>query len=177
MVSPDEIPYIDEKGRLLKNWTPTKISKISKIRPTCFLPIRYLFLKILCYETSSWFTGRPLKPSCMVICPRILRPVCGSDGKTYNNVCFLKAAKACDEKPDLSAVHPGACGIIKPSQPPKPSCMVICPRIHKPVCGTDRKTYNNVCLLEAAKVCHHKPDLSVAHAGSCIKINLQDMTQ
>ena len=42
-------------------------------------------------------------------CKNINAPVCGSDGKTYGNVCLLGRAKRCIE-PSLSLKHQGKCG-------------------------------------------------------------------
>ena len=42
-------------------------------------------------------------------CKNINAPVCGSDGKTYGNICLLGRAKRCIE-PSLSLKHQGKCG-------------------------------------------------------------------
>ena len=48
------------------------------------------------------------KPNCPKGCPKILSPVCGSDGKTYSNECVLKMT-ACESGEDITKVHDGPC--------------------------------------------------------------------
>ena len=45
---------------------------------------------------------------CTRICELILKPVCGSDGKTYGNFCALERA-ACKD-PSIKQVKEGECG-------------------------------------------------------------------
>lgn len=40
-------------------------------------------------------------------CGRIAMPVCGSDGKTYGNICTLNCQKRNDE--NLTLAHEGTC--------------------------------------------------------------------
>lgn len=46
---------------------------------------------------------------CSQLCPLILRPVCGSDGKTYPNSCTLEV-EACISGKDLTVISEGECG-------------------------------------------------------------------
>ena len=53
-----------------------------------------------------------LEKTCVKVCPRIYRPVCGSDGSTYSNTCMMEVA-ACITNEDISVEHEGKCGMLK----------------------------------------------------------------
>lgn len=52
---------------------------------------------------------------CNPNCLKILKPVCGSDGRTYNNVCLLELASCLGEGSEenggrIEVAHRGQCG-------------------------------------------------------------------
>lgn len=126
--------------------------------------------KLTMKKRGACGTRTSIKP-CPKKCSSKERPVCGSDKKTYKNGCFLALAKCGLPKKvrgSLRLEYNGPCGA---PATPKP-----CPRwedckiIDKPVCGTDGKTYPNVCRLRVA-MCHarrnkHRP-IKLRHRSAC----------
>ncbi|KAG9510152.1 Agrin [Fragariocoptes setiger] len=131
-------------------------------------------------------------------CPQIMclanyQPVCGSDGKTYSNECYLTAA-ACNTQSGVRKVYDGACeetpnegSTKKRSTSPSPCdvvrcgygarCQVVngqakcqcpqnCPLIYEPICGSDGKTYGNECQMIAI-ACEKKTPIEIVHYGRC----------
>ncbi|CAH1794117.1 unnamed protein product [Owenia fusiformis] len=128
---------------------------------------------------------------CDRFCITVYEPVCGSDEKTYGNLCEF-AVGACKARRDgstISIVNNGECddgkevGILEPMDGDDMSgngegsgdeknqvCPTICTREFNPLCASDGKTYNNPCLLRIA-VCEATKngitDLKKVKDGAC----------
>jgi uncharacterized lipoprotein YbaY len=49
-----------------------------------------------------------VKPVCSIVCPDEYRPVCASDGQTFDNMCWLNSTKKCDNL-DIQVQYEGRC--------------------------------------------------------------------
>jgi coxsackievirus/adenovirus receptor len=116
-------------------------------------------------------------PAPVCACPMIYRPVCGSDGITYPNDCLFTRCRT----PDFTAtiVHQGPCKqpaaaagaagaaatrpTISALRPMPGACA--CPRIYRPVCGSDGMTYSNDCELTRCRALDNI--VTVAYQGPC----------
>ncbi|KAI3389331.1 hypothetical protein SNEBB_001448 [Seison nebaliae] len=98
----------------------------------------------------------PSCPNCNAACTRELKPVCGSDGKTYGNLCMLYKKKDCDDN-SLDFANEGPC---------KVGCFRPCSKINRPVCGSDKKIYGNRCMFSNQKRCVQK-SLTVKQMSFC----------
>ncbi|KAG7311988.1 hypothetical protein JYU34_001429 [Plutella xylostella] len=110
-------------------------------------------------------------------CTRTYKPVCGSNGETYNNECLLNCVAATDmtASSPVAKIHDGPClpaeshvivadanGVQVAENSPDPCT---CTRAYKPVCGTNGETYNNECLLNC--VASTSSGVALKHVGAC----------
>ncbi|XP_074818209.1 serine protease inhibitor Kazal-type 6-like [Natator depressus] len=108
------------------------------------------------------------------LCTTEYRPVCGTNGVTYNNICFLCTRKW-ETGGKFNLLHEGVCmkkiDCSKYSRTKDPR-KISCPRIYAPVCGTDGVTYSNECLL-CAEIMITGVNIGIKHEGICNrKVNL-----
>jgi len=96
--------------------------------------------------------------------------VCGTDGKTYKNSCYLKCLNSHHH---VLLAHSGACTSIDTYT--NTNCDQICndEEGQTRYCLSNGKTYDSMCDVQnakcaAAKKNHH---LSVVHKGGCVTLN------
>ncbi len=137
----------------------------------------------LCSQSNPTGTCKSAPNSC----PDLIAPVCGCDGKTYDNAC--KASQS-----QVSVANDGECACGGPNQTPceqgrycelavgaclgpNPTgrCKTIpasCSNVQSPVCGCDGKTYSNVCVaaqnqmsVTGTQMCNTVPDGGTPDSG------------
>jgi len=59
------------------------------------------------FSKQRWYC----KLLCQENCEPVIKPVCGSNGKTFNNLCELKKY-GCELNEDITAIYFGVCGKI-----------------------------------------------------------------
>lgn len=137
----------------IKHFTFKRHIKIIKmILFKLIITFAFVFLLI------SNFVQSQRNGSCL--CGYYYQPVCGTNGVSYSNLCFLN----CDSRknPCIQKVSDGKC---------RNSC--VCTREWNPVCGSDGKTYPTECALNCARS-KNRPCLTVAHKGECCRSGQQE---
>eukprot|EP00794_Sanderia_malayensis_P009772 gene9772-10771_t len=131
-----------------------------------------------CMVNSQGVPGCRCQPDCSKF---KTTPVCGSNGKTYSSKCQL-LRESCRKK-GLVVEYKGQCKKycvgVRCAQKEvcvadkdgnsyciSTRCPTACPSGLNQICGTDKKTYRNECLLKKAS-CEGGRKISLAYLGQC----------
>ncbi|XP_042215091.1 agrin-like [Homarus americanus] len=115
--------------------------------------------------------------SCPTNCSQALGgEVCGSNGETYASECHLQVA-ACSTQQHLSVTHKGNCDLCLDvhckyrarCEGGRCICPTDCPDKKEPVCGSDRITYSNECVMRKV-ACEKNEDMNYLFFGECDEI-------
>ena len=104
---------------------------------------------------------------CEVKCPSSWRPVCDSQGDTHANLCEFGVARCLAVRRDRKTLDLTSLSVCEES----PCRNLTCPRDYQPVCGSDDRTYINVCELSRA-VCFAQGagrNLELGYEGECCR--------
>ena len=119
-------------------------------------------MKIFLFLLDS-LSGEPFRPYrniCSILpCDHFREPVCGTDMRTYDNLCQLQQAN-CERSFDKIV------GVLYEGECPK-DCNSICPNEWNPVCATNGKTYSNECMLANARCESNDRRLKINYYGEC----------
>ncbi|XP_063548558.1 agrin-like [Cydia strobilella] len=115
-------------------------------------------------------------------CEAIVRPVCGTDGRTYDSPCLLDRT-ACRDNRDVRTAYMGACGEANPcarttcpwggacvSRGGAAQCACpVCDAMLAPVCGSDHNTHGSECKMRmhACQEGIQEGKLRVLYNGTC----------
>ncbi|XP_017266760.1 agrin isoform X2 [Kryptolebias marmoratus] len=115
-------------------------------------------------------------------CDGSYKPICGKDGRSYNNDCWRRKAE-CRSRSLIPIKHPGPCDLNAPSpclnktcdhgatcvvknNEPVCECLEACSQTSDPVCGSDGHSYGSPCEMRAMS-CALQKAIHMQHKGPC----------
>ncbi|XP_041860203.1 agrin isoform X2 [Melanotaenia boesemani] len=127
----------------------------------------------------------PLSSHCScdpIECDGTYKPLCGKDGRTYNNDCLRRKAE-CLSKSLIPVKRSGPCDLDIPSpcsnkacnhgavcvvknNEPVCECPEVCPPTTDHVCGSDGRSYTSPCEMRAIS-CALQKAIHIKHRGPC----------
>ncbi|BET00155.1 Kazal-type serine protease inhibitor domain [Nesidiocoris tenuis] len=116
---------------------------------------------------------------CPPPCEEVMRPVCGTDGVTYDSACHLKR-QMCLDRGTVKLAYTGVCGADGPCTHKDCGPLAVCKQIghlaececvscgseYEPVCGSDGVSYSNLCRLKR-EACLKNKRIDVLYPGLC----------
>lgn len=101
--------------------------------------------------------------TCNGACPENLKPLCGSNGVTYDNECMFEFARctAANAGQTITLAANSSCASAAPGCSSSTACLAVI----DPVCGSDGVTYNNACELKRERC--KTPSLTQKSKGEC----------
>lgn len=112
--------------------------------------------------------------ACQQNCSQVIQKQCGSDGVTYDNICFMNRA-SCLRQQEITLLHNGPCVVTCDDEECRYGstciegqcvCPSNCSTEEEPVCGTDGLTHVNECALLSFS-CNQRLPITVAYLGDC----------
>jgi hypothetical protein len=111
------------------------------------LQVFFTFTILICYSFAL------IKANSCAACPTTFSPVCGVDGRTFQNSCFA----SCN---GIAVASVGQCPVAPVSNPVAYNACSKCPTTFSPVCGVDGRTFQNSCFA----ACN---GIAIASVGQC----------
>ncbi|CAM4706111.1 unnamed protein product [Lepidochelys kempii] len=107
-----------------------------------------------------------------ILCRNSWEPICGTDGKTYSNRCFL-CLEMMRTGNSITVRSEGECANAAPakancSQYPQTKGRVLCTQTSQMVCGTDGVTHSSECML-CDQILKTRSEIGIKNIGACVQ--------
>jgi len=148
-------PFCGSNGKTYNNECVFEVDKCKKLGPELKIISQGRCLDNV--ESKNNENESDVEAECSEInCSRELKPVCGSNGKTFNNFCLLRKQECLDQT-KIEKNHDGKCTV----------CEEICPEVKEPICASDGKTYESECKMHKRNCNSNTARISKVSDGEC----------